>query len=1080
MKKFSYKKFKIIVYLLLSVVNFNFAQKLMITKNSSSTVNPPFNVQEYMQNFIRNHIRIKENKNPHYKNLLSRIRNAAKTRTLDTVKVLALRVDFQEDTSRLTTGNGKMDLAGFLTPEHGLYYDPPHTRRYFERHLEGLRNYYWLNSMGTLYIDFRVMPNSILGAYQLPHPIMYYGDTMWKWPYNEYEGIETGLCRLLYDAIQIADRDPDVRFSDYDLLIIFHAGSSPQSDLRRDSPFDLLAGTIPSSALERYLGMPYILADEGRTRIYSAMIMPEMMRQDTMSNGQINLAGMVGFAGTLYHEFVHLLGGYDLYDVTGSTIGVGSWSLMGTGAWLEGYSLGIPPGSIPSMLDAFHRVYFGWVDPLVITSSRESIPLYAASMDTTKFHLYQNSQVRPLIVKVPITEKEYFLIENRQCDIRKKDTIVVDLEDGVLIWVEDGEYDFLQPGSGVLIWHIDEDIINRYGPYNAINISQIPHKGVDLEEADGIQDYDFNLLYNYQYQYYGSPYDPFFQGGMTSEFSAQTTPNSNSYQGKSFIKIKVLSPPDTVMYLSIDFELNQRGFPVNPGRGIKLLAPHLVDLNNDGEKEVIITDSLGRIFAYKSDGSSYLPNAQGNFAQLPGSIINSPAIGDVCGDNNLEVVCATENGSVYVYPATGGLPILQLNTLGRLIASPILVDLDHDGKKEIIIGSTDMKLYVWKGSGTSYPGFPLFLNSEIRTAVSITDTFNPQIVVWGSDHKLFLISPNDAVVANDFPVTLSYSPLYNLTSPVVGDFDHDGEEEIAVVAHQERKSQLIIIDLTGRIKYQSASIIDRPVSSAMCVADLNNDGFLDIVLAGRNKIYAFNFNGTLLTNYPIEVDSFYFKTELVGDYLLTVEVPFIFFSSPVVADINNDGYLDIIIGSPQSSLLAFDGRKGQTLNYFPLFSLGSISATPLVGDFDGDQDLEIIVGSDQGVIYAWDFPTPVGVLPWSQYLNTPTHWGLVTTPLSEISFSQNLIQNFYCYPNPAEKEITVRYWLGNNISNVRINILDITGCPIFELKGTSYALIDNEKRILLDGLKPGIYILRLEAISQKKKEVKFYKFAIIK
>ncbi|MEO0072720.1 MAG: FG-GAP-like repeat-containing protein [candidate division WOR-3 bacterium] len=1041
----------------------------------------PHNTQYYerTRTFLVNQIRIKENKNLHYRNLLARIRNAAKTRQVDTIRVLALRVEFQEDTTPLTTGNGKMDLAGFLTPNDGLFYDPPHTRRYFERHLEGLKNYFWLNSMGTLYIDYRVMPNSVLGTYVLPHPMMYYGDTMWKYPYYDYEGAETGLCRLVYDAIQIADRDPDIRFSDYDLLIIFRAGSAPQSDLRGDSPFDLLAGTIPSSAFERYLGTPYILADEGQTRIYSAMIMPEMMRQDTLLDGQINILGMLGYPGTLYHEFVHLLGGYDLYDVTGATIGVGSWSLMGTGAWLGDYSLGIPPGAIPSMLDAFHRVYFGWIEPVVVNLPLESIPLYSASMDTTRFSFYNNIQ-RPLIIKVPITETEYFLIENRQCDVSKKDTVVVDLEDGVLIWVEDGEYDFMQPGSGILIWHIDENIIDQYGPYNAINISQISHKGVDLEEADGIQDYDFNILYNRNYQYYGSPYDPFFVGGINNEFSVNTTPSSDGYTGKSFITIKVLSEPDTVMYLSVNFDLNQQGFPINLGRGGKLFSPHVADLNRDMNQEIVIADSAGRIYVFNYDGTSYLPNMQGNFAQLPGPLSNSPAIGDVLGDSNLEIVCTCENGTIYVYSYQGILPVLQLHTQGRILSSPTLADLDGDGKQEIIVGSTDMKLYIWRGDGSNFPGFPMLLNSELRSAVGITDTITPQIVAFGSDHKLFLINPQDAVIHNKFPITLSYSALYNAIPPVIADFDNDGNKEIAVVIHKEKNSQLVIVDLVGNIKYSSTPIITRPVSSGIAVADLNKDGFLDIILAAANKIYAFNFNGALLTNYPIILDSTYSQTELVGNYLITIDIPFVFASTPVIADLNCDGYCDVIIGSPQWGLLGFDGKTQTTIDYFPLLSASSISATPLIADIDSDGDVEIIVGSNNGILYGWDIPGATNQIFWGQYLGGSAHWNLYNKPLEVPQISGSLIKDFFSYPNPADQEIVIRYWLGLDVTNVKLSLLDILGKPICEFAGSSIPLIDNETKIKLDDIKNGIYILRLEVIGKNKIETKFYKFAVVK
>lgn len=1034
----------------------------------------PANHRQTLQTFIKNNTKYKGNVIHENRHLLERIRNAAKNRSVDTIKVLAIRVEFVEDTTPLTTGNGKMDLAGFLTPDYGLLYDPPHTRRYFERHLQGMRNFYLLNSMGSLYIDFRVMPNSVTGCYQLPHPMQYYGDT------TSIEGIETGLCRLMNDAIRAADLDPQLRFSDYDALIIFHAGSAPQSDLLKNSPFDLLAGTIPPAALETYLGRPYILADEGATRISSAMIMPEMLRQDTIYQGQTNILGMYGFSGTLYHEFVHVLGGYDLYDVTSWSMGVGSWSLMGTGAWLGDWSVGAPPGAIPGMLDAFHRVYFGWIEPTVVNIAQESIALYAVNMDSVKFPFHQNNPNAPTIIKIPISETEYYLLENRQTDVKKKDTLVVDTEDGVLIWVEDGEYDFFQPGSGVLIWHIDEQVIAEYGPYNAINIFP-EHKGVDLEEGDGIQDFDrFSGLSQWDYQYYGSPNDPFFVGGYNHEFTATTNPNSDGYYGKTYIRATTLSEPDTLMYININFDLNQAGFPINPNRNTVFLPAHIADLNNDGLNEIVVIDSGGRIYAWQRDGSSYTGLAGGNFAQVPASVLNTMAIGDIVGDANLEVVIAAENGRVYVYPHTGLNFLRQLFTNDRIMGAPVLADLDGDGKKEIIVASTDMNLYIWKGDGSAYPGFPLFLNSELRSSVCLTDTVHPQIVVMGSDNRLFLVNPTDAMVHNKFPLSLSNSPLFTEIPPVAADLDQDGKREIVSIINAGNNYQLFVIDLLGNIKYTSPQIIQNPVNTAPALADLNNDGYLDILITGKNKIYAFNYNGTLMTNYPFRQESTYSVTQVLAGYLVSFEIPFVFNSSPVVADINNDGVLDIIIGSPRYGLLGLNGNDGKTLALFPFATTGSVSSTPLICDLDNDNDLEICVGSDAGIFYVWDLPTLNQPLFWSQYLKDPCHTGLYIEPLAAPNPPELVVKNFYCYPNPAEKEITVRYWLGNNPQKVVIHLLDITGETKKQLVGSCIPLIDNEVKIRLDAIRSGVYLMRLEVTTDNQKQVKFYKFAIVK
>lgn len=1063
-------KFSIITFIIIS-----FAHGTVITIDRTH-YNPIPNQGTAIQELIRKATKYKGNVVTNHQ-LIERIQKRAELNQTDTLRVLALRVEFTEDSTPLTSGNGKMDLAGFLTPDNGLFYDPPHTRRYFERQLEGMHNYFWLNSMGKLSVNYTVMPRTVAGSYQLPHPMTYYGDTI------SIEGIETGLCRLMYDAIRQADQDPALHFADYDLIIIFHAGAGAQGeiDYPPDTPFNLLAGTIGPSALEAYIGTPYILADSGRTQIPAATILPEMMRQDTMYYGQTNILGMTGLAGTLCHEFSHLLGAYDLYDVTGNSMGVGAWSLMGYGGWLGDWGAGAPPGVIPGMLDPYHKISLGWIEPLVISMPEESVPIFAAEMDSNHIRFRGDSSA-PIIIKVPISQTEYFLIENRQVDVKRKDTIVVHTEDGVLVSIEDGEYDFFLPGSGVLIWHIDENVINEYGPYNAINIFP-EHKGVDLEEGDGIQDFDkFNYAFTLDYQIYGSKYDPFFVGGFNYQLSDSTTPNSDGYYGRTHIKLTTLSVPETTMLLTAKFGLNHTGFPKDLGRATKLISPSYADIDQDNRLEIVVSDSGGAVFAFRDDGTPYSGLPSGGFIpRMINSMVASPAIGDVAGDNKLEVICAGEDGKVCVYSYSGSGIIAQMQTSDRFLASPVLVDLDVDGKKEIVIGSTDMNLYIWKGDGTPFPGFPKFLNSEIRAAVAITDTINPQIAVLGSDNRLFLINTNDAMIVNHFPITLTNSSLYTLAPPAIGDVDRDGNKEIIAIANTGNNYRLFVIDFTGKIKYSSSAIIQSPVNSAPALADIDNDGYLDIVIAGKNKIYAFNFNGTLKTNYPFTQDSTYTSTIVAGGYLITVDVPFIFNSSPIICDLNNDSISDIIIGSPRYGILGFNGRTGTLLNYFPLATVGSVSAAPIAFDLDQNNNLAVVVGSDAGILYAWDFPVPAQNLCWNQYLKDACHTGLAALPVIQPGSTNIIVKNFYAYPNPANNEVKVRYWLGSTALNVKINILDMSGNSKYEItNATCIPQIDNEVTVLLNGIPSGLYMLRLEVDANQKKEVKFYKFAIVK
>lgn len=262
------------------------------------------------------------------------------------------------------------------------------------------------------------------------------------------------IYRLVVEAVQLADSD--VNFADYDEdgdgtvdhVIIVHAGQGQESSFDTDMIWSHHWAVLDANPASP--GMQELVADGVKVYGY------------TMLSEQSPL-------GVFAHEFGHELGLPDLYDIDDSSEGIGEWGVMGGGSWL-----GSPEGSRPSLPCAYSKAKLGWVDPFPVTTSLIDQPITSI-------------RTNPVAFKLPIRDSngEYFLVANRQ---------------------KDG-YDLNLPGSGLLIWHIDENV-----PDN----SNDAHRMVDLEEAD--EKSGENPL---------DATDPWFDSA--DGFNPTSVPNSNAY-----------------------------------------------------------------------------------------------------------------------------------------------------------------------------------------------------------------------------------------------------------------------------------------------------------------------------------------------------------------------------------------------------------------------------------------------------------------------------------------------------------------------------------------------------------------------
>ena len=516
----------------------------------------------------------------------------------DPISVCIIRVSFAEDSTSSTTGDGQ-----FLMTNEGIdcgpyiIDPPPHDYDYFFSQLKSVDMYFQNVSYGKFGIDIpnsHIYPTSTVGSYQLTETMDYYN------PYDNYSLQEKRLTELFRDAILKSYDDDQIEFSNYDLVIAFHAGIGQDFSLPflDPTPEDIPSTFIDEDMILEHLGASFIAV--GNHNLKKGILLPETQNhllfdisESMFSDAENPCEYQYGLTGTFSLMLGFAIGLPPLWNIETGESGVGIFGLMDQGS-------NNGRGIIPAPPTAWTRIFAGWETPII-----------------SKFGLEYSLPVRSenSILKVPIRDDEYYLLEARSNWIRPNISIdsmryaigsnsstntyppyIEILHDssglekdsnGVIISVPN--YDIGLPESGLLIWHIDESVINAGLSTYSVN-SNLLNRGVDLEEADGAQDIGFvsldifndpssgwfgDLWYKGNSQYvYANP----SMSGLKPMFSYDTYPstvaNDNSptfirisdiSRAKDTMKFKLSNSyiidkyPDSTFYYILSFDMNKDG-----------------------------------------------------------------------------------------------------------------------------------------------------------------------------------------------------------------------------------------------------------------------------------------------------------------------------------------------------------------------------------------------------------------------------------------------------------------------------------------------------------------------------------------
>ena len=455
-------------------------------------------------------------------------------------RILAILVEFQDDPPG--GPHDRVEPQQFDQLIAGTSYDPYSQATLDTYAAQGhpvptdrtVNSFYRENSFGVVSVTTPIKPSDIAWV-KVDHPYSYY--SQWDgvhdngfgpYPHNA-QGLVIDALSKAYEVLQAQGKDFSV-YAGADgkvpNVFIIHAGSGAEWSGTPELIWSH-AWALSDDPMWGARGSTFTIG--GATFDHYSME-PEVGGDLTAYLGAVS-GPFPATVGVYAHEFGHVLGLPDIYDIFYGSEGAGNYSLMSGGSWLRYPNAVLFNGNSPAHLDAWSKMQMGFLKEGV---NLETIlgpghyKLYPAATGN------EPGQIKAYRYNVPGSRgTEYFLLENRQ---------QVGFDQG---FARNGAPAGIYSQShGLLVWHIDDnlnaatDISSTSAINNEPNVSPKwsenmfnngftgpngwDHYAVGVVQADG----KFELERGYNR---GNPGD-FFPGTTGNRsLTLTTTPNTSSY-----------------------------------------------------------------------------------------------------------------------------------------------------------------------------------------------------------------------------------------------------------------------------------------------------------------------------------------------------------------------------------------------------------------------------------------------------------------------------------------------------------------------------------------------------------------------